>query len=362
MIGRSGVLMKTIRILFGLVGLLLFGSTVMAQAPAAGRPTPAMTVDYSQYCPQQPACNIRSGTVPSVWYTGGPKCTALQEWEAHEYNPDMYVLRQSGCTDDQQPFIFLMFGTERALLIDTGSRAGNIVPQMQLIIHRWLKRNGRASIPLLIVHSHAHIDHIFGDGALQAMNDPAIPVTLVAATVEANKKFFNITNWPEQLGKVDLGDRIVDAIPAPGHEVNAVVYYDRQTAILFTGDNVYPGRLFIRDFDAYKKSNERLIQFTSDKPVTHVWGNHIGKTRTPYIAYPTGAIYQPDPHEIVLSRGVLLEIEEGLESMHGRPRLISYRDFTLAPNDNPIVQKEMRGTSEATKAYQIEHMWDQYAR
>jgi hydroxyacylglutathione hydrolase len=354
--------MKSTRTLFCLAGLLMYGSVALAQAPEPGQPAPGMTVDYSQYCVQQPACKIRPGNIPSVWFTGGPKCMAMQEWEAHEYNPDMVIMRQSGCTDDQQPFVFLMFGKERALLLDTGSRNGNIVPQIQLLVHRWLKRNNRTSIPLIIVHSHAHIDHVWGDGALQAMNDPAMPVTFVAPTIEANKKFFNITNWPEQLSSVDLGDRIVDAIPAPGHEPSAVVFYDRQTAILFTGDNVYPGRLFIQDFAAYKKSNERLIKFTADKPVAHVFGNHIGKTRTPYVAYPPGAIFQPDPHEIVMPRSVLLQIEEGLNSMNGAPRRIAYRDFTLWPTTDPEVEKQRRVTSDATKAYQVEHMWDEYAR
>jgi hydroxyacylglutathione hydrolase len=321
-----------------------------------------MTIDYSVYCPQQPACNVRPGNIPPVWYSGGPKCMELQDWEAHEYNPDMIILRQSGCTDYEQPFIFLMFGKERALLIDTGSRNVNIVPEMQAVIHRWLTRNHRTSIPLIIVHSHAHLDHTFGDGPLQSMHDPSIPVIFVAPTIEANKKFFNITNWPEQISSVDLGDRIVDAIPAPGHEPSAVVFYDRQTAILFTGDNVYPGRLFIQDLPTYKQSNERLLAFTVDKPVAHILGNHIGQTHTPYLAYPMGAIYQPDPHELALPRDVLLEIEEGLEAMHGKPRRIAYRDFTLWPVDDPAIQKDKMATIDRNRTDQNEHMWDQYQR
>jgi len=41
------------------------------------------------------------------------------------------------------------------------------------------------------------------------------------------------------------------------HDAVSIAVYDRQTAILFTGDSVYPGRLYIRDFAAFEQSNER---------------------------------------------------------------------------------------------------------
>lgn len=302
---------------------------------------------------------IRPGTLPVAWYSGGPKCMELPEWQAHEYNPDLYIMRQSGCTDYEQPFVFLLFGSQRALLLDTGSRNGNIKPEIELLVHRWLMRNHRTSIPLVIVHTHAHGDHTAGDAELQAMNDPAIPVTCVAATVEANQNFYGIKHWPEDIGSVDLGDRVIDALAVPGHEKSAIALYDRQTAILFTGDNVYPGRLFIDDLPTYMKSNQRMLHFTEGKPVAHVLGNHVGRTRTPYIAYTPGAIYQPDAHELQLSRGVLLEIEEGLESMHGKPQRIYYRDFTLWPVADPTIRQELGSTIEETEKQQREHMWDQ---
>jgi len=303
--------------------------------------------------------NIRAGTLPVSWDSGGPKCMELPEWQVHEYNPGLYIMRQSGCTDYEQPFVFLLFGSTRALLLDTGSRRGNIAPELKLIVHRWLQRNHRASVPLVLVHSHAHSDHTAGDAELQALNDPAIPITYVAPTVAANKAFYGIANWPQDPGSVDLGNRVVDALAIPGHEPSAVALYDRQTAILFTGDNVYPGRLFIQDLSEYEKSNRRMLEFTKDKPVAHILGNHVGRTRTPYIGYPMGTIYQPDAHELQLSRGVLLEIEEGLQGMHGKPQRIYYRDFTLWPLSDPAVLKQMDATIEQTQKEQLEHMWDQ---
>jgi hydroxyacylglutathione hydrolase len=245
-------------------------------------------------------------------------------------------------------------------LLDTGSRNGNLAPQIQLTVHRWLARNGRDSIPLLVVHTHGHGDHIAGDGALQAMNDARIPVTLVLASVEANRKIYGITHWPEDPGKLDLGDRVIDALAIPGHHEAAIALYDRQTAILFTGDNVYPGRLYIRDLPAYSQSNERLLRFTEGKPLMHILGNHIEQTRTPYVDYTEGTLWQPEEHELALPRGVLFEIQAGLKAMHGTPQRLGYRDFTLWPHGQPDPAEEAR--IEAYKKAQLQSMWDQVSR
>lgn len=303
---------------------------------------------------------IRPGTLPIAWDTGGPKCMQMPEWQVHEYNPDLYFLRQSGCTDYEKPFVFLFFGADRALLLDTGSRHGNIAPQIQLIVHRWLVRNDRAGIPLTVVHTHSHSDHVAGDAELQALNDPGIPITYVAPTVEANRQLYGIAHWPDDVGSVDLGKRIIDALAIPGHDASAVALYDRQTGILFTGDNVYPGRLYIRDLDAFNKSNQRLLNFTAGKLVAHILGNHIEQTRTPYLDYPVGTMYQPDEHEWALPRGVLFEIQAGLDSMHGKPRRIAYRDFSLWPA-GPLAAEtdESRAAFKQTQKHQLDHMWNQ---
>jgi hydroxyacylglutathione hydrolase len=280
---------------------------------------------------QPDGAGIRPGTLPAAWNSGGPNCMEMPEWQIHEYNPDFYILRQSGCTDYEKPFVFLLFGADRALLLDTGSRRGNIAPQIRLTVHGWLLRNNRAAMPLVVVHTHSHADHVAGDAELQALGDPDIPVTYVAPTVQANQKFFGIAHWPDDPGAVDLGNRIIDVLAIPGHDAAGVALYDRQTAILFTGDSVYPGRLYIRDLAAFTQSNQRMLRFTDGKLVAHVLGNHIEQTRTPYLDYPVGTAFQPDEHEWALSRGVLFEIQAGLQSMHGTARRITFRDFSLWP-------------------------------
>jgi hydroxyacylglutathione hydrolase len=303
---------------------------------------------------------IRQGNLPQTWNSGGPKCMEMQEWQVHEYNPDLFILRQSGCTDFEKPFLYLLFGKQRALLLDTGSRNGNLAPVLQRTVHRWLLRNDRTGITLVVAHTHSHSDHTAGDADLKALKDPTISIDFLPPTVEATKKFYGIANWPEDRGAVDLGDRIIDVLAIPGHDAVSVALYDRQTAILFTGDSLYPGRIYIRDLPSFVESNTRLVKFTEDKLVAHILGCHIEETRTPFLDYPVGTIYQPDEHDLALSRGALLEMQSALEKLNGTPKRIAMRDFSLWPT-GPAFRAGDQSESKfkETQEYQRKHMWDQ---
>ena len=317
-------------------------------------------VAHAQF-PQPDGGSIRPGTLPLAWNTGGPKCMDMPEWQVHEYNPDLFILRQSGCTDYEKPFVYLLFGKQRALLFDTGSRKGNLAPTLQRLMHQYLVRNHRESMPLIVTHSHSHSDHIAGDAAIQALNDSAMPVTFIPPTVDGVKQLYKIDNWPDDLGSLDLGARVLDAITIPGHHTSTIALYDRQTAILLTGDSVYPGRIYIRDFLAFALSNARLVKFTADKPVSHILGCHIEETNIPFLDYPVGTIYQPDEHQLSLSRGVLLEMQAALDALHGSPKRVAYADFSLWPS-GPAFRANDTGAQEAYRQrqqYQQEHMWDQ---
>ena len=320
----------------------------------------ALSVSISQAQISQPdGGDIRRGSLPMTWGTGGPKCMEMPEWQVHEYNPDFFILRQSGCTDFEKPFLYLLFGKDRALLLDTGSRNGNLIPALQHTVHQWLLRNNRTSISLIVAHSHSHSDHTAGDAELKTLKDSAIPIDFVPATVEATKKFYGIANWPEDHGSVDLGDRIIDVIASPGHDAVSVALYDRQTAILFTGDSLYPGRIYIRDFPAFVASNMRLVNFTEGKLVAHILGCHIEETQTPYLDYPVGTIYQPEEHELPLSRGALLEMQSALERLNGTPKRIALRDFSLWPTGPAFRSDDEQSKFKETQEYQRKHMWDQ---
>jgi len=315
---------------------------------------------FAQF-PEPNGGDLEPGRLPQTWSTGGPKCMEMPEWQVHEYNSDLYILRQSGCTDAEMPFLYLLFGKDRGLLWDTGSRKGDLAPALQRTVHNWLERNHRTSISIVVTHSHSHEDHTWGDAELQALHDPAMPIEYIAPTVDDASAFFKIDSWPSVMGKVDLGGRALDIVPIPGHDKYAIALYDRRTGIVLTGDNLYPGRLYIPDFPAYKASTERLIGFLEGKPVSYILGNHIEETRIPFKDFPIGSIYHPDEHCLELSFGTLLELEDGLKSMEAAPRRMALADFTIWPLDpkEKGLGSQMEEIYKRTQAEQLANKWNQ---
>ncbi len=277
--------------------------------------------------PQPDGGGVRTGELPKSWRTGGPTCEAAPEWEIHAYNPDLYILRENGCVNYEKPFLYLLFGSEKALLIDTGAGETHVASAVSGVIDEWATRNHRQPPPLLVGHSHSHDDHTAGDAQMRARAN----TTVVPLTVEATMKTFDIPHWPDGFGKIDLGGRIIDVFPIPGHDVLSLAYYDRQTGILHAGDSFYPGRLYVHDFAAFVASTQRMVHFTDGKIVTHIVGCHVEQSRTPYLDYKIGSKYQPDEHSLDTGRGELLELNEALAHMKA-PARMAFRDFTIWPD------------------------------
>jgi hydroxyacylglutathione hydrolase len=270
---------------------------------------------------------VRDGNLPRAWQVSGQNCEGSPQFQVQEYNENLCIFRESGCLSYEKPFLYLLFGKEKALLLDTGAGKTEVARVVEKEISKWLSRNGRDSISLIVAHTHGHDDHTAGDGQLKAL-----PHTIVVEPKpSAVQAFFGFRNWPTEVATYDLGGRVLDIIPIPGHEASSVAIYDRQTGILFTGDTLYPGRLYVEDPSAFALSIQRLVDFTRGKVVTHLFGNHIEQTRTPYLDYPVGTIYQPDEHELQLGRAHLLELNDALRSMNGKVVRMAFRDFTIWP-------------------------------
>jgi glyoxylase-like metal-dependent hydrolase (beta-lactamase superfamily II) len=61
---------------------------------------------------------------------------------------------------------------------------------------------------------------------------------------------------------VDLGGRVLEIISTPGHTPDEICLLDRKNGLLFTGDNFYPGPIWLyrpeTDLDAYVESITRI--------------------------------------------------------------------------------------------------------
>ncbi len=296
-------------------------------------------------------------SLPDRWITGGPNCMEVPDWQVHEYDPNFYILRESGCTNYEKPFLYLLFGKDKALLEDTGAGKADTARIVETVITKWLMRNQRTSISLVVAHSHGHGDHISGDKTFETFR---YPVAMVPLTIEGTAQFYGIGRWPDESGHIDLGDRVLDVIPIPGHEKISVALYDRQTRVLLTGDTLYPGRLYFpaADFAIFKQSVARLAAFAGEHPVEHVLGTHIEQSRTPSLDYPIGSFYQPDEHVLQLGVEHLRALDAALKKMGDQPVRQALADFTIWPI-TPEVRKEMEATRKATDERLRKTMWRQ---
>lgn len=299
-----------------MISLVLIASAVLAQTPATVAPT------------DQSLSPVETGALPKAWRPAGPNCLTVPDWEVHEYNPNLFILRESGCLNYEKPFLYLLFGRDKVLLEDTGAGKVDTASVVNSVIAKWQARNHRTTpLPLMVIHSHGHGDHIAGDGGFK--DSPNIQ--FVAASVAEVSKAAGIQNWPADIGQIDLGNRVIDVIPIPGHEPAGIALYDRQTGLLLSGDTFYPGRLYVSaaNFAAFAASIRRLVDFTKNKPVAHILGTHVEQTRTPYVDYPRGTVYQPDEHALELSRGDLLELNDALIAMKDKPVRLSLRSVII---------------------------------
>jgi glyoxylase-like metal-dependent hydrolase (beta-lactamase superfamily II) len=164
--------------------------------------------------------------------------------QVHRYNKHTFMLRQSKDTTFEAPFVFLLFGAERALLLDSGAvKDATLRTAVDSLIETWLAEHPHPTYPLVVAHTHGHNDHIAGDPSFGDRPD----TTVVGHAVGDVQSFFRFTAWPAEVVPFDLGGRILDVTGLPGHQRAAIAIYDRWTALLFTGDSALPGRVYMRD-------------------------------------------------------------------------------------------------------------------
>ncbi len=265
--------------------------------------------------------------------------------QVHAYDPHTYVLRQSKATSYEAPFIYLLFGNERAIMADTGATKDPAVFPIRSAIDRliadWLAANPREDYELVVAHTHGHGDHVAGDE--QFAGRPL--TTVVSPAVEAVREFYGFTDWPGEVVTFDLGGRVLELTGIPGHQPAAIAIYDPWTGFLLTGDTVYPGRLYALDFPAFVDGLERLADFAAARRVTHVMGCHIEMTRTPGRDYPLGALYQPDEPPLQMTVAQVVAVRDAARSVAAKPGAHTFDDFIIfnGPSRSAVVRQVARG-------------------
>jgi hydroxyacylglutathione hydrolase len=249
--------------------------------------------------------------------------------QVHSYDEHTVILRQSKSVNYEAPFIYLLFGNDRALLLDTGATADpGLFPLRETVdrlIGEWLARHPRGRYELVVAHTHGHGDHVAGDDQFAGRAD----TTVVSREVEAVQQFFGFTGWPDQVVTFDLGGRVLEIAGSPGHHRAAITIYDPWSGFLLTGDTVLPGRLYVEDFPLFLASLDRMVTFAESHAVTHVLGCHVEMTDQPGRDYPLGATYQPGERAPEMTTSQLTAIRDAAASVAGERGVHKFDDFII---------------------------------
>jgi glyoxylase-like metal-dependent hydrolase (beta-lactamase superfamily II) len=249
--------------------------------------------------------------------------------QVQRYDRDTFVIRQSIKTNFEGPFLYLLFGRHRALLIDSGAGGLAIRPTIDAVIAKWLAERHRKSIPLVVAHSHSHGDHHQGDSEFAGRPDTRV----IGLKPEEVADFFGVVHWPDEIASYDLGARVLSIIPTPGHEPAHIMVYDPKTQLLLSGDMLYPGRLYVPtdQFATFIASADRIATFAKTHPVRMLLGAHIEMTNVPGKDYAFEAPAHPDEHLLELPAYTPARLQAAVHRMADAPVIESEGDFIIYP-------------------------------
>jgi glyoxylase-like metal-dependent hydrolase (beta-lactamase superfamily II) len=261
------------------------------------------------------------------WIDG--TATTEPPMQVQRYDADTYVIRQSVKTNFEAPFLYLLFGKDRVLLLDSGAGGLKVRPTIDSVIADWLKAHHKSSIPLVVAHSHSHGDHRMGDAEFKDRPDTVV----VGWTAPEVAAFFKVADWPHDIARFDLGGRVLDVIPTPGHHPSHIMVFDEKDRLLLSGDTLYPGRLYVPmdQFAAFRDSIDRAVAFTKHRHVSHVLGAHIEMSRTPGKDFTQAAPTHPDERSLELPYADLLELQAAVHRMDDTAVNDVHDDFIVFP-------------------------------
>ena len=170
-----------------------------------------------------------SGNLDVRWIHGSPsaKHDRDPEIQVHHYDEHTMILRQNMSVHYEAPFLYLLLGDDQAVLVDSAPtpqhRFFPLRATVDCLLADWLAEHPCDHYQLVVAHSHSHGDHTAGD--VQFADRP--DTTVLGADLAAVTGFFGLSDWPEGTAQLDLGGRVIDVLPSPGHDQPAVSYYDR---------------------------------------------------------------------------------------------------------------------------------------
>jgi len=263
-----------------------------------------------------------------TWIHGSEDCDTNRDpaLEVYRFDADSYILRQNKCIDFEAPFIYVLFGQHTAFILDTGATEDPAEFPLYETVRGLVAQRKQPGMKILVAHSHSHGDHRAADPQFQGKPG----VTLIAPNATAVRDYFGFPQWPKGSATIDLGGRMLEVLPAPGHQDEGIAVYDARTGWLLTGDNLYPGRLYVRNWNEFRSSIARLAQFSKGRRITAVLGAHIemSKSGAPFDA---GSTFQPGEASLVMTSEDLSQLDRVLRGAGDEPEEIVTTRFVVAP-------------------------------
>lgn len=230
---------------------------------------------------------------------------------------------------------YLLTGSERALLIDTGNGVGNLGEVVR----------GLTDLPVTVALTHGHCDHVGGRGWFdvpchihEADRSPATRIlsSRFAARI-GTAKWAGAKDFPEQPfnagytamtdGVVfELGGRSVSVMHTPGHTRGSVIFLDDRCKLMFVGDNLSHSDLWMHLPDAV--SIEEWI------PIAQ----RILKLSEKYTVY-SGHGEQPFDVGLIVSQ---IECAGSLVKKYSRNGLLPFRKKHTAPDGQLVISYNPR--------------------
>ena len=225
---------------------------------------------------------------PDKWWSVHPrpiyaqleKIGTYQDWfDVYKLTEGTYAIYEPN--QFEEAISFLVLGTDRGIIIDTGTGIGNLRNVVEKL----------TDLPVSVVLTHEHYDHVAAayrwDEIVMFDNQEAIEVLKRGRDNASLQKYVTGDFLWKPLPKdfdpetytipsmeptsvvqdgdiIDLGGRRLEVIYTPGHSPGSMCLLDKKHRILFTGDHFFPGPLYAHardvNIDDYIASNEKLVK------------------------------------------------------------------------------------------------------
>jgi glyoxylase-like metal-dependent hydrolase (beta-lactamase superfamily II) len=261
------------RVLKRAAGVLLFIFALDIQSQVSGAQSQSGEPLRPQWCQQ----------LPRPEYAKLERVDTSDKWfEVYRIRAGVFAIYEPHQFEEVISYVIL--GNRRALLFDTGMGIGKISHVVREL----------TPLPMTVLNSHTHFDHVGGNAEFSDIYDEETPFTRANQEGQSNvysrdalrsericghlpagvsSASYAIRPWRvahrvKDGEEIDLGNRSLRVIFTPGHTPDSLCLLDRKHGFLFTGDTFYPGPIYLftpeTDFTAYSRSVDRLANLATE--------------------------------------------------------------------------------------------------